>query len=131
MRDKSQQLTQFWDVRFSIFETNRTIFFKLVLNHTFIKCNFLKKKNPTASEPVLVFWGNFFQKMNFFQKFWHFWNQLNELIGKMVLFLKFDQLSFLALLSWKCQILTSSFWPKSLRKHNVDQRHFILSHLKS
>ena len=124
------QLTQFQDIRFSIFETNRTIFFKLVPNHTFIKSNFLNKKNLTAGEPVLVFWGKFFQKMNFFQKFLHFWNQLNELVGKMVFFFKFDQLWFSAYLGWRWPILTPEFWPNSISKHNVDQKCFILSHLK-
>ena len=28
-----------------------------------------EQKNLMAGEPVLVFWGNFFQKMKFFQKF--------------------------------------------------------------
>ena len=48
-----------------------------------------------VNEPVQVFLGIFFQKINFFQKFWHFWNQLNELVGKMVLLFQFDKLCHL------------------------------------
>ena len=59
----------------------------------------LEQKNLMVNEPVQVFLGIFFQKINFFQKFWHFWNQLNELVGKMVLLFKFDELCRLTFFS--------------------------------
>ena len=56
---------------------------------------------------MVVFLAKFFQKINFFQKFLHFWNRLDELAGKMVLFFHFDELHILAFLALDC--LKSNF----------------------
>ena len=80
-------------------KTNWTIFLKLKPYHAFNKYSFWSKKNLTVNEPVQIFLGIFFQKINFFQKFWHFWNHLNELVRKMVLFFKFDELCRLTFFS--------------------------------
>ena len=85
------QLIQFRDIRFSIFETNRTIFLKIRCNYIHIRVNFFNKKFERLRDSLQVFPSKFLQKMKFFQIFFHIWNQLDELVGKMVLFFKFDQ----------------------------------------
>ena len=56
-----------------------------------IQANFLNKKIERLRDSVEVFLAEFLQKMNFFQIFLHFWNQLDELIWKTVLFFSFDK----------------------------------------
>ena len=69
--------------------------------------NFLNKKFERLRAFLVVFLAKFFQKINFFQKFLHFWNRLDELVGKMVLFFHFDELHILAFLALDC--LKSNF----------------------
>ena len=60
-------------------------------NHMHIQPIFLNKKFERLRDSVKVFLTEFLQKTNFFPMFLHFWNQLDELIWKMVLFFNFDQ----------------------------------------
>ena len=69
--------------------------------------NFLNKKFERLRAFLVVFLAKFLQKINFFQKFLHFWNRLDELVGKMVLFFHFDELHILAFLALDC--LKSNF----------------------
>ena len=55
-------------------------FFKLENNHIHIHATFLNKKVERLRDSRGVFLAEFYQKMNFFRKFLHFPNQLNELI---------------------------------------------------
>ena len=81
--------------------------FKLWCNSMHITPNFLNKKFERLRAFLVVFLAKFLQKINFFQKFLHFWNRLDELAGKMVLFFHFDELHILAFLALDC--LKSNF----------------------
>ena len=72
---------------------------------------FLNKKFERLRAFLVVFLAKFLQKINFFQKFLHFWNRLDELVGKMVLFFHFDELHILAFLALDC--LKSNFKMKT------------------
>ena len=72
-----------------------------------IKANFLNKNFERLRDPLQVFFAKILQKMNFFQIFLHIWNQLDELIWKMVLFFNFEQ----NLISDKQK---SNFWSKQI-----------------
>ena len=67
----------------------------------------LRPEQPKYEVHQNVFLAKFLQKINFFQKFLHFWNRLDELVGKMVLFFHFDELHILAFLALDC--LKSNF----------------------
>ena len=60
-------------------------------NHMHIQPTFLNKKIERLRDSKKVLWTEFLQKINFFQIVLHFWNQLDELIWKMVLFFNFDE----------------------------------------
>ena len=60
-------------------------------NHMHIQQTFLNKKNERLRDFVKVFLAEFLHKINFFQIFLHFCNQLDELVWKMVLFFNFDE----------------------------------------
>ena len=60
-------------------------------NHMHIQPTFLNKKIERLRDSVKVFLTEFLQKINFFQIFLHIWNQLDELVWKMVLFFHFDE----------------------------------------
>ena len=80
-------------------KTNRSIFLKLKCNNIHIKATFLNKNFERLRDPLQVFFVKILQKMNFFQIFLHIWNQLDELVRKMVLIFQFDQFSILAFLA--------------------------------
>ena len=98
------QISYFWlqIVTNTILEMNESIIFKLVYNYMHIQATFLNKKFERLRAFLDVFLAKFFQKTNFFQKFLHFWNRLDELVGKMVLFFHFDELHILAFLALDC-----------------------------
>ena len=86
-------------------KTNRTIFLKLKCNNRHIKPTFLNKNFERLRDLLQVFFAKILQKMNFFQIFLHIWNQLYELVRKMVLIFQFDPFSILAFLAE-----TAKFW---------------------
>ena len=107
-------------------KTNRSIFLKLKCNDIHIKATFLNKNFERLRDPLQVFFAKILQKMNFFQIFLHIWNQLDELVRKMVLIFQFDQFLIMAFFGWNGQILTTSFWPYFIRKHIVSNKNLLL-----
>ena len=78
-------------------------------NHVHIQPTFLNKKIERLRDLLQVFYAKILQKMNFFQIFLHIWNQLDELVRKMVLIFQFDQFLIMAFFGWNGKILTTSF----------------------
>ena len=91
---------KFWSI--SNFADDGMFCFKLWCNSLHITPTFLNKKFERLRAFLDVFLAKFFQKTNFFQKFLHFWNRLDELVGKMVLFFHFDELHILSFLALDC-----------------------------
>ena len=89
----------------TVFETNRRIFLKLMHNHMHIESTLLNKKSERLRDSIRAVLAEFLQKINFFQVFLHFWNQLDELVWKMVLFFNFEEI----LIS---DMQKSNFWSK-------------------
>ena len=100
---------KFWSI--SNFADDGMFCFKLWCNSLHITPTFLNKKFERLRAFLVVFLAKFFQKTNFFQKFLHFWNRLDELVGKMVLFFHFDELHILSFLALDC--LKSNFKMKT------------------
>ena len=107
-------------------KTNRSIFLKLKCNNIHIKATFINKNVGRLLDLLRVFFAKILQKMNFFQIFLHIWNQLDELVRKMVLIFQFDQFLIMAFFGWNGQILTTSFWPYFIRKHIVSNKNLLL-----
>ena len=95
-------------------------------NNIHIKATFLNKNFERLRDLLYVFFAKILQKMNFFQIFLHIWNQLDELVRKMVLIFQFDQFLITAFFGWNGQILTTSFWPYFIRKHIVSNKNLLL-----
>ena len=100
----------------TVFKMNRTIFLKLKHSYTYTQATILNKKLERLRDSYSVFWAKFVQKINFFQIFLHFQNQLDELIGKMVLFFQFDEFWFWAFLALTTQNATFPYEAINVQK---------------